>query len=824
MPLEIELVASGKRLLIRRLSDGWTDKIDPESRNARLRVARALGVSEPVVLAWIVKGHGRHLLADDSPLPGEYLVRPITAGDDTAERFTDWRAALQACPVEGHVMTWTGEQLACLDVDYHGVRPPDKSWLEGIVCARLAPRPILWHFSRGGGLHCFYEPAGPFAAEELASIAALRYRTIDPTAGVETKRIIRGSQGVETFTYPTQDTAGSLNQWVGVDTVDESDVADWLSDNGLERGKRYGHDSCPIHPTDDPGVHRDPVTVGDAGIYCHVCAGHGYGLGNRKAGFAPYSVLLGTPSSGDVGRMIRNLCHWGHAKWIFTERYDMPEGLARKAYSAACKAYHHGKPTEPLVPGIFHRDTADMARVNKSWMSLEQSYIYQKEGLSALLSVIPAVQSWNEDKLCPVSSPSAVAELSQGKDLSARGFPDIEVIHGYRFTRQYMPPADRTTVSVTHPDVRHTKPRYDRTMPEDRAWAVLETYLPGLDHNLIKLVLCSLGCTQETRLGMTPLIFVTGPAGAAKTTTVRVGAAIAGVKSWDVVFDDNTSRFREGFVTAVQATSIIMVNEVLKDAERSRSKQSARQALDTFLNMTPTASSHVSYRGSVQMGRLPAIFLTEPVLPQHIREETQIARRLRHVRLYGRKDGWKQTLPPLGITPDDMHKLRGVSPEIESACNSILAAVTDEFFQEPIPFDKMADQLGAKTVEESDDFEDVTPYLREFFRQVCQAPAITNERLKAKYSNGYKRIVRQEDSMLTTLYGMFADGPGADWTTSRKLSEKDWSGVLKTDYPVQLDQCTDGSSVYCRFRVGPLKLPLVVNERIVDPAAWEEDV
>lgn len=78
--------------------------------------------------------------------------------------------------------------------------------------------------------------------------------------------------------------------------------------------------------------------------------------------------------------------------------------------------------------------------------------------------------------------------------------------------------------------------------------------------------------------------------------------------------------------------------------------------------------------------------------------------------------------------------------------------------------------------------------------------------------------------MLTTLYGMFADGPGADWTTSRKLSEKDWSGVLKTDHPVQLDQCTDGSSVYCRFRVGPLKLPLAVNERIVDPAAWEEDV
>lgn len=68
---------------------------------------------------------------------------------------------------------------------------------------------------------------------------------------------------------------------------------------------------------------------------------------------------------------------------------------------------------------------------------------------------------------------------------------------------------------------------------------------------------------------------------------------------------------------------------------------------------------------------------------------------------------------------------------------------------------------------------------------------------------------------MKNLYDMFADGPGAEWLASRRLTEKDWSAVLKTHEPVFLDLRNDGSSVYVRFRVGRPRQPTLVNEQIV---------
>jgi hypothetical protein len=832
MPTEVEVVPNGKRVVLIRYVDGKPsgpgDRIDPLSKTARTRAARELGVDESQLARWIADGAGRYPLAGRVVVdPDVFVVRGITEANADGVEHADWRAAIKDTPVD-KVMVWSDPAaLCCLDVDYHGVHAPDRSWLEGVVLARVAPRPRLWHFSRSGGLHLFYEAADPFTADELAAVAALRFRTIDPTAGVELKRQVRGPGAEPVFESAAQDTTGVLSEWLGVSTFDPAGVAEWLSDHGMEMGARYDHDKCPIHSSADDGGKRQPVIVREDGVFCFLCEGKGFSLGSRRPGYAPWAAVLGSPSSGDVGNMIRNLCPWGHARYVLTEKYDLTEALARKAYGAALKAYHHGRPSAGHIPAVFCRDLEDISRVGNNWMDIAKSYTYPKD-IQPLLARMPACLSADGKPIL-----STVVEMAQGKDHTNRGFPSIALAHGYRFTKTYMRAEDRTVVTVDNPVLKAAGdkylPRYEKPMTEERAWGVLEQLMPGLDRALVKVTLCAIGTAQETLLGMTPLVFVTGASGAAKTTTVKVGAAVAGVKSWDVVYDADTTRFRAGIKTAAENTPVVMVNEILKDAERGngRSRLSPKQALDPVLNLTPTAASHMLFRGTEQMGRLPAIFMTEPLLPLHLKDEKQLARRLRHYRVHGEKKVWRQTLTAANLSPDTMEKLRLVSSEVAAACNTILAAVTDEFFSAPVPFDVMADSLGVKTVDDSDDFEDHRPYLRELFRQVCLAPDITNERLQKMYSNGYKRVSRSDGAdadMLVTLYTMFADGTGTDWVHSRKLSEKDWSGVIDSEHPVHLDMKTDGVSVFLRFRVGTLKKPALVNQQIVDPSGWTEDV
>jgi hypothetical protein len=248
--------------------------------------------------------------------------------------------------------------------------------------------------------------------------------------------------------------------------------------------------------------------------------------------------------------------------------------------------------------------------------------------------------------------------------------------------------------------------------------------------------------------------------------------------------------------------------------------------LDPLLNLTADSQSWVAYMGPMKMGRPPAMFLTEPVCPLDLRDESQLARRIRHYRVHGTKTDWPKTIGAAGLG-QELDMLRTVSLKMNQACDAILSYVCDEWFSTPNTWDAMADALGVRTIAESPDFGDSTPWLREFFRLVCLAPDLDG-RLKAMYPGGYKRISRNDgvtlnsdaDNLLT-VYGMFVDGPsGAEWTQNRKLGEKDWAQLLGTDQQVWFDSTTDGSAVYVRFRVGPARKPLLVNEQIVEPN-WE---
>lgn len=823
---EIELKPSRTKFLVSVYDDGKlsdVDRFDPDAGRPRRTLARKIGVDDVQFLDWIAEARKageegkRFTVTAEAAHEAKVVIRPGRESDPVATHPLDSRfvkETLASIPTTLLIQWDDIKALCCLDIDYHEGYKPPADWLETMVFTKVSPRPIAWHLSKSGhGLHLFYVATGKYDADELAAVAALRFRAIDPTAGLELKHAVWGPGDRPVHTTPTQDTGSGLVAWLGESEYDEDEKEEWLADRGMECGKRYDHDKCPIDPTPDDGKHRQPVCVYDEGIYCFKCEGQGAAIGRRKPGWVSWAALLGSRSAGDLGAMVRNIVHWGHARWVLTQKYDMPEPLARRAYAAALKAYHAERPTETLAtdPGLWDENNERLARVNDLWFCLDDSYPYPKD-IGPLLSTLPACKVVDAEGAAKVN-PATVCELNQPKSIAHRGYASIEVVHGFRMTKPWLEKAtDPVRVAVATRN--QPAPRYfpkSKRMPLDEAWGVIDSIFPRLDRKLVSAAMCSFACAQETRSGMLPIVFVSGPSGAAKTSTIRIAAGIYGAMTHDVVFEPEPAKFRQNIWTGATTCPVVLCNEILKDSSRGRYKLSPKDALDPLLNITEHSATWVSYRGPVKMGRLPAIYLTEPVCPLTLRDETQIARRVRHYRVHGRKDEWKRTVAASGLT--DFHYLRGLGKTVNAACDSILSDCCDTWFAVPATWDSIADAHDVHTIEDSPDFDDLSPYLLEFFKLVCAAPDLSGK-LAVHKGPGYKRISRADASpadtdtdTLLSVYSMFADGGGADWVSSRRLQEKDWSSVLKTEDNVWLDMQNDGVNVFVRFRSGPPKAP-----------------
>ena len=840
MPTEIELSPDKSRIALVRREDARviaSFRFDPLSVKSQAGAAVKAGVDVGTLLQWIdqVRQTGathKFSLGATSTDSSEFLVRDIEASD--GERCKKKAPIfltenLTQIPVD-KLLFWTDtEACCCLDLDYHELPAPERLLLSSLVYSRLAPKPFCWHFSRGGGLHLFYIAHNGFTAEELASVAALRFRMIDPTAGVELKHGVRGP-GSETVVYSgEQDTTGTLLEWLREPEQEVGDVEEYLEEEGLEIGRRYDHDKCPLHPTEDGGKHRMPVILRESGVHCFVCEGKERYFGSRRPGFFPWAAILGQPTAGDMGAMIRSLCHWGHAKWILRERYGLTGLLAERAYRTALKAYHQGRPTEPLVAGCFNKHLDGYTRVGYDWMNLDEVKKYSS-AIQSSIQAMPTTQ-YVDGKGVIRSNPVIVTNLLEPMDLGKYGYPSIDLIFGSKMAAEFLGHGKRTLVAIPNPNlVRKGGPRFlpayvpkSSRMGEEKARSIIEQIVPRVDWNLIQCVLCGVGSVQETELGLPPRLFVTGPSRAAKTSHFMIAAGIAGVKTGSPSAHSTEERLRQGLMEAIQTAPIVLINEVLKDAYRTNKRASAVQALEPILNLEKESLTHVLYKGPREFGKQFLLGFTEVQLPPDLRNETQIARRIRYHRLDREKRDWVQTISAAGVS--DLHLLRLASPEVADACNAVLSEVIDRFFVTPMTFQQQAEELGIKTLEDSGDFVDLTPYLRQFFKLVCLAPRIENERLAKLYPN-YVRIDRgAEDTSddteeLVATYTMFADGPGAEWFSARKLIEKDWGTILGIEENVKLVLSHAGSSVFVRFQVGPMNKPTKVNAEIVDPTLW----
>jgi len=737
----------------------------------------------------------------DSPEGVDHVVTP-----------TEALKLLATIPVDMLFCWKDAELLAMVDIDYHGIPAPQRIHLTTWVETVISPRPAAWHFSRGGGLHLFYTAAGVFSAEELAACAALRFRMIDGAAGIEMKKQTRGP-GEEHVIIQPQQTEGTLSTWLGKgDEVDEDAVQEWLESHSMEIGRRYDHTFCPIDGGSDPGS-REPVTVSTFGIYCHRCQGKGLVLGGRTPGFASFAALTKTPASSDIGHMIKNFVHWGHAKWVLGYKYNMPLDIAKLAYTAACKAVHGA---DDRIAFIHHRDTVDIARVSQGWKNIESAYVYPTASVSPIISAFPAAMN---EECKPIAS--SVAFLSQGHCLSKRGFNDLNIIQGFSLSKQFLPtPPDAIIPHYPNKEIRDNPPRYlpgQTDKSEEAAWAVLETLVPGVDRRAVKAIMCATGSAQETRLGMAPMIFIGGGTGVAKTATNIFAMGILGTKAAGVQYHKEDERLKQSIKEAANTSGVCLANEFLKDSIRINKRNDPMAAFDSLLTVTPDTQSHVMYVGARVMGRLPPIIITEPHLPLQIVDYAQIARRIRYILLHGPKE-WADTFAAIGLGVDMGHLFRAKSRELADAANVILSRVVDEFFSTPLTWDTMADRLGVFKLKDHPDLPNVGIQLVEFFKALCKAPEMVDRRQKRRHAEGFKLIKRNEaigdeEEYLHDLYTDFSNPH--DWHESTLLKERDWSSVVGCDRPVHMDMKTDNAgSVYFRFRCGPSREPTHLNGEI----------
>lgn len=840
--LTFTLVADGRKTADR--------KFDPKSPKAQAQIAKDCGVDVATVLGWCDAAQtpdeegnlvAKKFLVGNDDLgrpPLRLFVRGIQQKRDGATAYeaapneTPLALLDRVLPLVGpeQIVEWDkadADRLAMLDGDYHdeGGRP-SAEWVETTLRGRMRTLGPRWHLTRRGGFHSYYEGTPTLAANEVAALAALEWKGIDPTAGVEIKTVTRGLPvGVTLVVNPSarvpEDAATAWLSNGGGEGVNDDAVQAWLDEHGMESGGRYSHDRCPI----EPGIesHGDPVVVGDDGISCHRCRGLGRAVRGGRPGFISWAVLTGGSEVSVLRSLVANQTHWGHAKWVLRAAADLDGPVAKLAYSAAIKAYHGGKETAALTPLVFHSDTDHLVRFDGYWGNVEEGHVYPSN-IDDLLAVVPASCVVDDDGKVKAAK-SSVTLLKQSGMRAAfteRGYPAVQVIRGIRLHRTYTDPS-RLVVSSPAPWLEPYKttmyPRYmDRKsrMSVEKAQEILEAVLPGINWTYLRALLLARAC-NEARHGLPQHLLVTGVSKAGKTSHVKLAAGILGDVASEPLYVADIERFRSQVRDASQTGSFVSFDEFIKNTTRASPKMTAVQAMDPLLNFTPGSLSHKMYVGPVKMGHVGVCIWTETWVPEVLRNNTQIARRVHYIKL-ARKVEWEKGLTANGIS--EIEKVRVLSEEHAAACNAILSDLMDKYLGIPQTFDQLAEQIEVTTLENSPDFYDPTPKLLEFYRLVCEASDPDSVEAKKFEGPGWKVINRENaNDDLVTIWTHLADGPRGQWLTSRQVAEKDWGSILGVPAEVHCDLRNDGSGrVAVRFRVGTMQQPTKLNGEIIDVA------
>ncbi len=734
------------------------------------------------------------------------------------------------------VIVWDDiTRLAVVDIDYHSIplhQRPSYTVLDNIA-ANIRPMPVLFHPSHGRGCKLYYVATEGFTAEEIAAAGAMSWLSADGRATAEIKRETR-HPFYSRMKDGVMQTIPSDPHCPGKQPLNLEEIAKWyarqaseeainayLEEKGLTQGKRYSHSHCPIDP--DTPSHGEPVYVGENGIFCHRCSGVGNVYGTRRTpGFIAYSSLIGGLDS-EVYDMAFHKVHWEHAKYVLNYAYRLPEKILRLAYSCALKLLH--KPDNPAVSGAFN--TEAIARVGGKWMfTSDQHNTTVDKNAKNIIAKLPA--TWNvwRSELGMYSVKTDLAKVESiahtKRDLTEYGYADLQPIHGMPIYGRKLPYAAGVT---PYPDKflhlpSDRRPKYiPKRTPEQvkAAWDLLELSFPDIDRKFVRLLFAAKGIAESGKQNV--FISVDGVAGSGKSTTTAVVAGLLGDKHNEGQFTKDTTRLRQIVIDAMSGGSFLIIDEIFKTATKER--LSFRQALDPILTLTKKSKSHEMYVGPVSMPCNGVFVFTDIEVPQEVKDDIQLSRRLFYIKLLGRVD-WVSSMLATGL--DKPENFRMLSPEHAFAADLICSELSDEFFSDIRSMSELASMCGVTHLEHSKDFSDSTDMLYDLFQLVCDAPPLSEVDRKKVSGEGFKRISNADSSDLRDTWDQLADGQsGQAWKYSRRIKEIDWALLLTRRNPssriprgvnVDIRHFKD-STIFIRFRLGSYEQPDALNEGII---------
>lgn len=735
------------------------------------------------------------------------------AGIETDSRGLSTRESLieylqeKLIPVDEELfMVWDNDNALCaVDVDVEANTTGfDLDSLE-MILARLTPIPHCSWITKSGGLRFLYLEQDGFSAKELCSLCILNLSNTILYKQIELKSETRLPVNPVKFTQQTIsfDAIGSfLKQY----SIEDSLVQEFLESNDLELGVRYGHEKCPVKPS--KSGKNNPVVINDNGIFCFICQSNGVIAGSSKPGFFPYSYLCGEDNETVFLTLIQNFVHFEHAKHILASLFKLDDIVIRNIYKACFKLMYK---TDPRTTLVFS-EGKNIVRFNRYWVN-HHGESYQKE-INRILQYLPSCQEYINNEL--VVNQQKLVEFEQAFDLSQYGYYELTPIFGQTIfyvhnevcKHNYYPKIIQNH-KLAKDNLLHYWPKY-QPGNIDQAWAVINSIFPGIEKNLVYLLIAAKGFS-ESAISLPPMIFINGPTSSAKTSTVEIASAICGDSNTNIVWTNNIDRIRQQIIEAKYQGSFVTFNEITKEA--SQRKIPNIQSMDFLLNLTPNSTSWKIYVGSIRLGQLPVFVWTDTEIPDEIQSDAQLSRRLVQVNLPKQVD-WQQSAKDNSLAHFD--ELRLLSKDVAYACNTILSYVIDTYFSSPMSFEDVVIDLGYNYMNNSIMAQNDKQLLKDFFDEVCKQIDTDETDQRRLGGRGWKKIDKRIESTILNLWEMLNDETiGGRWITSRKCSSIDWSRIISVSIPVNFEVRNNGNNiVFVRFIHRENKHNYLVNEEL----------
>lgn len=269
---------------------------------------------------------------------------------------------------QGDLFAWDGtDGLAALDFDVRGGEGFNDAEVGLLVDEQPAPLPYVGWRTKSGGVRLIFRALGSLTARARACLYLLLTdlardpRVIRVELLHRSRRPPGGSRVIYAQTHSgVSDLRGRILALGGESACTMEEIQRWLEERGLGYG-RHHHRHCPIAPSE--GEHRDPVHVGEEGVYCHLCSG------NLGRGWRSWAALIGKVDTIDqdpLATLATGWVHWAHAKWILRASYSaVPDGLLKSGYDALLQVCH---PDEPDLRARVFDPSLAFVRGETCWL------------------------------------------------------------------------------------------------------------------------------------------------------------------------------------------------------------------------------------------------------------------------------------------------------------------------------------------------------------------------------------------------------------------------------------------------------------------------